>query len=57
MEQSLSQIMDELPVDFIEKVKTTDNVPALLQMKWETTCPNKLAVIDARIQRINHLVL
>lgn len=49
--------MDELPVDFIETIKATDSVPALMEMKWETTCPKKVAVIDARIQNINHLVI
>lgn len=57
MNQSLHDIISTLPADFIEKVKTTEEVSQLIQMKKKLRNPNKIAVIDARIQNINYLVI
>lgn len=54
--QSLKQIIDELPKEFTEKVIAMDSVALLKELRWETTCKNKLALIDARIANINYLV-
>ncbi|WP_157681210.1 hypothetical protein [Maribacter dokdonensis] len=56
MQDSLYNIIEELPLAFIEKVKATDDVATLLRMRKNTACYNRRAVIDARIENINYLV-
>ena len=55
--QSLYDIMSELPEDFIKEVITTTDVTILMRMKKKLRNPNKITVIDARIQNINYLVI
>lgn len=54
--QSLHDIIQELPKDFIEEVMACDSVPRLREMRWETSDADKVAVIDARIANLQYLV-
>lgn len=56
MKTSLTEIIEGLPVSFVEKVKQTDNVPELLKMRKNTNCKDRITLIDARISNINYLV-
>lgn len=56
MQEALHDIIESLPIDFIEEVKACMDVSILLEMRFKTSCKNRVAVIDARIENINYLV-
>tara|TARA_R110002167_G_scaffold364968_1_gene588370 strand:+ start:23378 stop:23551 length:174 start_codon:yes stop_codon:yes gene_type:complete len=57
MHQSLYDTMQNLPSSFIKEVIQCTDVSVLQQMMRETTCADRIAVIDARITKINYLVI
>lgn len=52
--QSLQQIMDELPIDFLEYT-FSQSMEGLLKMRQRHHCYNRLAVINARIEKLHDL--
>lgn len=52
--QSLQQIMDELPIDFLEYT-FSQSMKGLIKMHQRHHCYNRLAVINARIDKLNEL--
>ncbi len=56
MEQSLHQIIQELPAEFVTKVTECTNVGELQKMK-KTASEKEILLIEARISRINFLVI
>ncbi|HEA19939.1 hypothetical protein LCGC14_1526370 [marine sediment metagenome] len=54
--QSLHGIIESLPQEFTQEILNCDSVVRLMEIRWETTDPDKIAVIDARIENINYLV-
>jgi hypothetical protein len=57
MMQTLNEIIKDLSVEYVTSVTVCDNVSALLAMKRDTCDVAKLALIEARIDRINYLVI
>lgn len=55
--QSLHHIIQELPEPFMTTVNDMGNVSELNKFLTIHTDPNKRAVIRARIQNLNHLVI
>jgi hypothetical protein len=53
-DQSLTDIVNALPVGFVSKVNELTDVPELLRMRSGADVKRK-ALIDARIERINWL--
>ena len=52
--QSLQEIMNELPSDFLDYT-FRQSMEGLLKMKQRHHCYNRLAVINARIEKLNYL--
>ena len=56
MQQSLQDIIESLPKEFVNKVLATDSVADLNDMLCLTEDDDETALIIARIANINHLV-
>lgn len=55
--QSLQQIIDELPQNFVNEVMSQTDTVILTKKLQHTKNRNKRVVLAARIQNINHLVI
>ncbi|UOB16593.1 hypothetical protein [Abyssalbus ytuae] len=54
--RSLHDIIESLPNEFIEKIKSETDISVLTKMKKRLRNKDKIAVVEARIQNLNHLV-
>ncbi len=54
--QSLKEIMDQLPQEYINSIIACGDTAILNEMLKKTKCPDKRVVINARIANINYLI-
>lgn len=54
--QSIYDIMNELPATFINRVTQCEDVGQLRKMLLKYGCYNRRAVINARIENLNYLI-
>lgn len=55
--QSIEEIINNQPADFVHEIMRSENVPHLQQQLKRTRNADRKAVIEARIENLKHLMV